>query len=79
MKKYKLGFDVSGLLIFLNIMIPDFIRLAVPAPYDIMRNESVTPAVDTMGSVFQVMLVRPSLFTDRKNNPYRCWVLYHLR
>ena len=56
-KKYRLGFDISGLFIFLIVMIPNFIWLAFPAPNDILRNESVTAIVDTIGSICQVLFV----------------------
>ena len=35
-KKYKIGFDIWGLIIFIVIMIPNFIWFAVPAPNDIL-------------------------------------------
>lgn len=41
-KKYKIGFDIRGLIIFIVIMIPNFIWFAVPAPNDILRGESIT-------------------------------------
>ena len=57
LKKYRFGFDVMGLVIFLIIMIPNFIWFAVPAPNDILRNDSSTEIIDTIGSVFQVLFV----------------------
>ena len=57
LKKYKLGFDISGLVIFLIIMLPNFIWFAVPAPNDILRQESITPIVDSIGSVCQIIFV----------------------
>ena len=57
LKKYKLGFDISGLVIFLIIMLPNFIWFAVPAPNDILRQESITPIVDIIGSVCQIIFV----------------------
>lgn len=57
LKKYKLGFDVWGLIIFLIIMIPNFIWFAVPAPNDILRADSVTGAFDTLASVCQVLMI----------------------
>ena len=57
LKKYKLGFDISGLVLFLIVMLPNFIWFAVPAPNDILRAESVTPAIDMMGSICQVLFV----------------------
>ena len=57
LQKYKFGFNVSGLVIFLIIMLPNFIWFAVPAPNDILRQESITPIVDTIGSVCQIIFV----------------------
>lgn len=56
-KKYKMGFDIWGLILFLIIMIPNFIWFAVPAPNDILRVESVTVVFDTIASICQVMMV----------------------
>lgn len=56
-KNYKIGFDIWGLIIFLIIMIPNFIWFAVPAPIDILKADSVTEIVDTIASVCQVMMI----------------------
>ncbi len=55
-KNYRLGFDPWGLGLFLLIMLPNIVWFAVPAPNDILRAESVTPAVDTAAQVFQIIL-----------------------
>lgn len=57
LKKYRFGFDISGLVIFLIVMIPNFVWFSVPAPNDILRNESVTAIVDMIGSIFQVLFI----------------------
>lgn len=57
MKKYALKFDLSGLLLFLTVMLPNFIWFAVPAPNDVLRNESVTPTLDLIASILQVSMV----------------------
>lgn len=57
MRKYRMGFDLWGLLLFLAIMLPNIIWFLVPAPVDILRNPSVTPAIDTVASVFQMIMV----------------------
>lgn len=57
LKKYKLSFDVWGLLLFLIIMIPNFIWFFVPAPNDVLRADSVTEVVDTIASICQVLMV----------------------
>lgn len=57
LKKYKFSFDIFGLVIFLIVMIPNFIWFTVPAPNDILRNESATSIIDTIGSIFQSFLI----------------------
>jgi len=56
-KTYKLGFDISGLILFLIVMAPTFIWLAVPTPNDVLRTESATPIVDAIGSVCQILFI----------------------
>jgi len=68
LKKYKLGFDIWGLLLFLIIMVPNFIWFAVPAPNDVLRAESVTEAVDIIASICQVlMVIALCIFVNRKS------------
>ena len=50
-KKYRLGFDIWGALLFLIIMVPNFIWFVVPAPNDILRVDSITKTLDTVASV----------------------------
>ena len=57
LKKYKMSFDVWALVVFLIIMIPNFIWSAVPAPDDILRTESATKVIDIIGSIFQVLMI----------------------
>ena len=71
MKKYKLGFDIWGLLLFLIIMIPNFIWFAVPAPNDVLRADSVTEMLDTIASICQVLMVVSLCFiVNRKNSKF---------
>lgn len=56
-KKYKIGFDIWGLMAFIFIMIPNFIWFAVPAPNDILREESITKIIDVIASICQVLMV----------------------
>lgn len=68
LKKYKLSFDIWGLLLFLIIMIPNFIWFAVPAPNDVLRADSVTEAVDTIASICQVLIVITlCIFVNRRS------------
>ncbi len=57
LKKYRLHFDIWGLLLFLIIMTPNFIWFAVPAPNDVLRTDSVTETLDTVASVCQVLMI----------------------
>ena len=64
--RYRFGFDFLGLFLFLLVMLPNFIWFAFPAPNDILRTQSVTPVVDILGSVFQVLTVACLCFVIRK-------------
>lgn len=87
---YRFGFDPWGLLLFLLVMLPNFIWFAVPAPNDILRTDSVTPVVDAVGSVFQVLPCLPLLrhpkeqkqtslfFPDYRYNYLYCNLLYRM-
>lgn len=55
-KSYRLGFDPWGLGLFLLIMIPNLIWFAFPAPNDVLRRESITPLVDSIAQVFQIVM-----------------------
>ena len=57
LKKYRLGFDISGFVLFLIVMIPNLIWFAVPAPNDVLRTNSTTEAIDTVASVCQVLMI----------------------
>lgn len=67
LKQYRFGFDPWGLLLFLLVMLPNFIWFAVPAPNDILRTNSTTPVADAIGSVFQVLTVACLCFVIRKD------------
>lgn len=55
--KYGLGFDVGALILFLIIMCPNFVWFAVPAPNDILREDSATMAVDSIAQIFQMVMI----------------------
>ncbi|MBO6032889.1 MAG: hypothetical protein J6Q22_15740 [Prevotella sp.] len=55
--KYRWGFDVWGLGLFLLMMIPTMVWSMVPAPNDVLRTESVTPVVDTIASTLQFLAI----------------------
>lgn len=57
LKKYRISFNIWGLVLFFLIMIPNFIWFVVPAPNDILRNESITSELDTLASICQILMV----------------------
>lgn len=68
LKKYKLSFNVEGLLLFLIVMIPNFIWFAIPAPNDILRVNSITETFDTVASVCQVLMISAlCIFRNRES------------
>ena len=68
LKRYKLSFEICGLLLFLIVMIPNFIWFAIPAPNDILRTKSITETVDTVASVCQIlMIVAICIFRNRES------------
>ncbi len=69
---YRFGFDPWGLILFLLVMLPNFIWFAVPAPDDILRADSVTPVMDAIGSVFQVLTVACLCFVIHKDRSKLC-------
>ena len=56
-KNYRFGFDVGAAVLFAAIMLPNIYWFSVPAPNDILRGASVTPTIDTIGSVLQVLMI----------------------
>ena len=69
MKKYKFSFDAWGLALFLLIMVPNVIWAAIPAPNDILRQESVTPLIDIIASICQVIMIAALCLLIRKDMP----------
>lgn len=52
-------------------MIPNFVWLAVSAPNDVLRTESVTEVIDTIASVCQVlMVIALCIFVNIKNHEF---------
>lgn len=86
LKNYRPGFDPWGLGLFLLIMLPNFIWFVLPAPNDILRAESVTPLIDTIAQVFQIIMAAAlcaavNVTRDKPTSGYRagtaaCILLY---
>lgn len=72
MKKYKFGFDYFALLLFIIMMIPTIFWSFVKAPEDVLRVESVTPVIDIIASISQVIVIASLciLKKDGTNKPH---------
>lgn len=69
LRNYRIGFDIRGVILFLTVMLPNFIWFAFPAANDVLRNESMTPALDTVASVYQAVMVASLCFMINKARP----------
>ncbi len=89
LKKYRLSFEVGGLLIFILVMIPNFIWFIIPAPNDILRANSITETTDIIASVCQVLMIAALCFCRNSKSkklrltPYiismaACCILYYI-
>lgn len=56
-KRYRLGLDVMGLGLFVLIMLPNVIWMAVPPVPDPLSLPSVTPRLDLAASAAQALMV----------------------
>lgn len=56
-KEYRIGFNIWGVVLFIVIMIPNFVWFVVPAPNDILRTESSTEVLDVITSICQVIMI----------------------
>lgn len=87
LKNYRLGFDPWGLALFLVVMLPNLVWFALPSPNDILRQESVTPLVDSAAQMFQIAIAAAlcAVLNMARDNPIKrgyqvgtatCVVLY---
>lgn len=72
LKKYRLSFEIWGLLLFLIVMLPNFIWFVIPAPNDILRTRSLTETVDMIASVCQILMIAAlCIFRNREYRKMR--------
>lgn len=81
MKNIK--FNIYGLLLFFIIMIPNLIWFMIKAPNDILRVESVTPTLDLIASIFQIIMIVFLCFSKNEDNKFNIYsiigvILYFL-
>ena len=88
--KNTLKFNIFGLLLFVIVMLPNVLWFIFPPQNDILRNESLTPTIDVIASVFQVIMVVSLCFVNKKQAKkydllslicvaiyFLCWILYY--
>lgn len=68
LKKYRFGFDIWALLLFIIIMVPNIIWVAVPAENDVLRSDSITPSIDIVASIAQILMIIALCVTMRKDS-----------
>lgn len=57
LKNYRLGFEFWGLILFLIIIIPNFIYFAFLPLYDIFQTNSITETIDKAAFVSQIFMI----------------------
>lgn len=57
MSKYKFSFSITGIILFICVMIPNIIWAYYPAKNDFLRTASITPKLDMLTSAFQFVLI----------------------
>lgn len=73
MRELKFGFDRWGLLLFLAVMLPNFLWFVLPAPNDTLRGESITPILDGAASVLQVLMAAALCLIVRPDGKRFSW------
>lgn len=68
-KNYRLGIDPWAILLFLAVMLPNWIWFAYPAPNDILRSDSITPVLDSIASVCQALFLALLAFVQNQTAP----------
>ncbi|MDE7439384.1 MAG: hypothetical protein K2N23_02635 [Clostridia bacterium] len=67
LRDYKFGFNLSALVLFALIMLPNIIWFCVPAQNDVLRGESSTQILDIFASIFQVATIAALCILKNKN------------
>lgn len=57
LRKYRMGFDLKALVLFMIIMLPTWVWASSPAPNDVLRAPSATPVLDGIGTACQVVFL----------------------
>ena len=86
----NLKFNIFGLLLFVIVMLPNIFWFIFPPPNDVLRKESLTPIIDTIASIFQIIMIVCLCFVNKKYAKkydllslicvaiyFLCWILYY--
>ena len=87
LKKYKFKFDYYALILFAVMIVPTIFWSFVEAPNDVLRAESVSPLIDSIASVSQVVMVASLCLLNNTSAPeiilspkvvaaIRCLIIY---
>ncbi len=74
LRSYGFKFDKWALLLCLLVLLPTFVWMAFPVPDDLLRIESCTPVWDTVGSVFQTVMMAALCLLRNRQASSRCSV-----
>ena len=66
-RDYKFTFNISALILFAAILLPNIIWAFVPAGNDILRAKTKTQALDISATVFQVIMIASLCILSNKN------------
>lgn len=66
-RDYKFAFNISALILFAVILLPNIIWSFVPAGNDILRAETTTRILDIFATVFQVVMIAALCILRNKN------------
>lgn len=63
---YQFKIDYWVIVLFVALMLPNIIWRFYPAPNDLLRKDSVTPLIDTIASISQILLLASLCFFRNK-------------
>lgn len=71
LKKYKFGIDTWAIWIIAVIMLPNIIWALSDLPNDILKRETLTPVLDNIMTISQVMMILALCFIRNKETQNR--------
>ncbi len=74
LKKYKFGIDVWAIWLFAVIMLPNIIWALSDLPNDVLKRETLTPVLDNIMTISQVLMILALCFiknSETQNRPIK--------